>query len=448
MIIGVSVALVLVIYMIFLFQNNMTKNTFIILEDNNTPQVSEYNNIIWLAKNHNGLEDRIGWIGNGILVNYMAITPDATVYIYYPEQGKKEFIVSHGDYYGKFMGQTEIKPFVLNEQKILLYYNYIENPILQLQLNNIKFTQKDYSYSYVEETVPKDNVFRKNIEEYAEKSESKDIEAKSMIKIYDLKSRKLEKVFEYKNKYRTTGSEDHIPIISLQSVGYSNNSMYIAWCVENELGEFLFSIYNVNSKTERKYKTIEGQERFDCIESLSVSNDGNTIWFIGKPKANYMGSIYKKGNNIFRMDMNKKNEPELIAEDVISYKTSFDDRYIIYDKLKKDNEEKTGTLSCMNLLTMEEVSIDENIISCLPKGFDLSLSDNKFTYLKKNDNGAQIYVGKLDDKTYKPRLIGKLPDIANVKCVDFGENNNNLLVSYYYILNKKHVYNTCVIKIN
>ncbi len=441
---GILIFLVLIIYSFNLAQNTKIKNSFTITQTTAKPHLT---NISWLP-NDNNCEHVAGWLGSRILINYISNPNDSAVYIFDPQHGKKELITKHGGYSGIFNGYTKINLFALSDQRILLHYNYIDNMLLQSELNDINGIRGDYTYSTIENTVPKDNWLRKLAVESAEDYDSKDKETKSKIEIYNLKSKKSEKIFQYKSKYRTVGKGKCTPVNSFQSIGYSNNSKFICWCMEVDPGTFTFSIYNVASKAIKEYKITEDEGRFNFISNLSVSNDGDTLWFTGGPVTNYLANNPKAGTNIFKLDLNtNKIVPELIAEDAITYKTSFDNRFIVYEKLINDKQILI-TLNCLNLDSMNEIIIDDNIMTNVSGCFDLSNFDNTVSYLKKDLAGAKVYVVKLDSPSNQPALIYSLQEVEAVNCIHIGQDNKKLLISFDLKENERLKHNTCVMDIS
>ena len=84
--------------------------------------------------------------------------------------------------------------------------------------------------------------------------------------------------------------------------------------MENELGIFAFSVYDSVSKTKKVYKFTENQGGIHFIDTLTVSNDGNTIWFKVKPIDSYMLNDFKPGSSVYKMTLiNDELVPELIA---------------------------------------------------------------------------------------------------------------------------------------
>ena len=315
-----------------------------------------------------------------------------------------------------------------------------------LELNNLNATKGDYSYSTIEDAIPLDNWLRKLAVESAEDHESKDKETISEIEIYDLKSKREEKIFEYKSKYRTVGKGKHTPINSFQSIGYSNNSKFICWCLEKDLGVFTFSVYNIASKSIKEYNVIKNQGNFNFISNLSVSNTGDTLWFTGCPINNYLSPTPQAGNNIFKLDLTEnKLTPELIIEDAVTYKTSFDNGYLIYEKLTTD-EEMMVSLNCLDLDSLNEITIDDNIMTNISKSFDLSTSDNTVSYLRKDNEGAKLYLVKLNAPNNKPKLIYSFPQIKTVNGMYIGKDNKNILISFNSQEGQQR--RTCIIDIN
>jgi hypothetical protein len=430
---SIITALTIVLLKSSVFQKNKINSS--------QPQLT---NISWLP-NGNSCENAVGLMGRRVLINYISNPNDSSVYIYDPQSKKEELIAKYGGYSGKYNGYTKISPYILSDQKLLLHYNFIDNMVLQYELNNLNGAKGDYSYSTIEEAIPADNWLKKLAIESAEDYESKDKDTKSKIVIYDLKAKREETIFEYKSRYRSVGEGKLAPINSFQSVGYSNNSKFICWCVEYDLGVFHFSVYNLSSKAVKKYKVIEKQGYFNFINNLSVSNDGKTLWFTGCPINNYCADSPQAGNNIFKLDLTKSNvSPELISENVVNYKTSFDNRYLVYEKLST-NGENMLSLNCLDLDSMNEVTIDEDIMPNLSEGFDLSDSDNTFSYLKKDSEGVKVYVGKLGSTNAQTKLIYKLPEIKAVNCMHMGKGNRNILI-FFDSAEKQH--RTCIININ
>ena len=428
---------ILIVLIFILHTSSVFQNTNI---NNSQPKLT---NISWLP-NGNSCENAVGLLGNRVLMNYISNPDDSAVYIYDPRHDKKELIAKHGGYSGKFNGYTKIAPYVLSNQKLLLHYNFIDNMVLQFELNNLNGAKGDHSYSTIEDAIPLDNWLKILAVESAEDYKSKDKETKSKIEIYDLKSKREETILEYKSRYRSVGKGKLAPINSFQSIGYSNNSKFICWCVEYDLGVFQFSIYNVDSKTVKEYKVIEKQGSFNFINNLSVSNNGETLWFTGCALNNYCAASPQAGNNIFKLDLTKNNiSPELLSENVVTYKTSFDNRYLVYEKLSTNG--KTLSLNCLDLDSMNGITVDEDIMPNLSEGFDLSDSDNTFSYLRKDSEGVKVYVGKLDTPNAKPDLIYSLPEIKAVNCIHIGEGNRNILISFDSIEKQRR---TCIIGIN
>lgn len=442
---GVFVSIVLVSYTIWLFHNIGTSNTYELSEEVGRSGLFESGNIKWLSRNNNFTENKKGWIGNGILVDHEGIPPNAAIYMYYPNKGERQLIASCGNYYGKFMGSLNIVPYVLNQEKILFHYNYVDNIVLKMELNNINKKE----YSYIEDTVPEDNILRKYIEEYPQESDRKEMDSKSSIRIYDIVSNKSEIIFEYKTKYRSVPNTVESPIENFQSLGYSNNSRYVCWTIEKEPGVFEFFVYDLALKTTKVYDFTENQGGVNLIENLTVSNDGNTVWFMVKPLDMNSLKDFRPEKYLCRLCLNN-NEPvkAIIAQDVVSYKISYDNRYIIYDTFLKDKDKSSSSLKCIDLLSGKLIDIDKDSIECLVQGYDLSPSTNKFAYLKKNHTGAELYIGEIEEENIILKSVCKLQDIYSVDCVDFSYDNKKMLISYYYLKNKVGIYDTCVVDIN
>lgn len=428
---------IIIVLTIVLLKPSVFQNTKI---NSSKPELT---NISWLP-NGNSCENARGLLGGRVLINYISNPNDSAVYIYDPQSEKKELLAKHGGYSGKYNGYTRIEPYILSGQKLLLHYNFIDNMVLQFELNNLNGAKGDYSYSTIEDAIPTDNWLKKLAIESAEDYKSKDKETKSKIIIYDLKAKREETIFEYKSRYRSVGKGKLAPINSFQSIGYSNNSNFICWCEEYDLGVFQFSVYNVNSKAVKEYKVIEEQSYFNFINNLSVSNDGKTLWFTGCPINNYCADSPQAGNNIFKLDLTKNNiSPELISENVVNYKTSFDNMYLVYEKLSTNDN--TLSLICLDLNSMNEITIAEDITHNLSEGFDLSDSNNTFSYLLNDSEGVKVYFGKLGTTSAKTNPIYKLPEIKAVNCMHIGEGNRNILISFD-LTEKQH--RTCIININ
>lgn len=438
----IFIVLILILCNSSMFNNIKSYNSLV---NNQTTINPKPSNISWLPEG-NSCEYKAGLIGKKVLINYISNPDDSSVYVYDPQSGKKELIRKHGGYSGEFNGYTIITPFVLSDQKLLLHYNFIDNRVLQFELNDLNASRDDYSYSTIEDAIPLDNWLRKLAIESAEDHASKDKETMSEIEIYDLKSKREEKIFEYKSRYRTVGEGKHTPINSFQSIGYSSNSKFICWCLEEELGVFTFSVYNTLSNSIKNYNITNTRDDFDFVSNLSVSNTGDTIWFTGCPINNYLSPAPQTGNNIFKLDLTgNKISPELIVEDAVTYKTSFDNRYLVYEKLIA-NEEMMISLNCLNLDSMDEVTIDDNIMPNKSKSFDLSTYDNAVLYLRKDKEGTNLYLAKLNAPNSKPKLIYSLPQIKTLNSMYIGNNNKSILISYD--MQEGQQRSTCIIDIN
>lgn len=453
----VLVLYILIFLFLFFYYYVITKS-FVLEETLTLPQKASSNksdvneNAKFIMKDHSSFEKIKGWLGDKILIKYEALPPNGAIFVYEPELGKKDLIAEFGDYYGRFNGSKEIQPYSLMKgKKMMLHHIYRDNYNLIIEFNTIRKASEDYSYFSLEEVVDQDNVMRKAAEQHVKEANIEIRDTKSYIEIYDVESKKADVIYEYNSKYRIVeGVNTGLAFNSFQGVGFSNNGEFLVFCTEMEVGRFEFSVYNVLTKTTKKYSVYEEQGRFSLIENIGISNDGKTIWFKSQIDIDLVTEKQFWGAKIYQIKLDDKhNDIELVADNAVNYKTTYDNRYLVYDKSYEKEDISTNGLFCVDLLTIKEFKIDEDIISCYKESFDISNSGLKVAYLKKVDSGAKIYLSDVGIDNPKKISINSFSDFESLKSIDWDEKNQNILISYSYksASSKSDIYNICVVSV-
>lgn len=396
------------VYELTLAPGFTTEKSFLPTEDKSAPNPC----INWIMKNNSGDEDVVGWVDDQILVE----KDFKNVFLYDSKQGKSMQLDMNKDY-------ERVQSIPLCEGKVLIHYVYMMAP--SEDFTKTKISNNDFNYSFSDESG--------NIND--------------LLEIYDTKTNTCEKILEYKPGWRMFKSIDASPYSSFQAIGSSDDGHIVIWCNEDEIGQYVFNLYDVESGALKIYDFHDDAHKISTIIDIAVSNDGRSVYFTGANEKDYFSEF-----NLYQLDFNGDTSYDsasckLLLKNINTFKLSCDDRYILYDYAANQEPPYIYNSNCLFLSNMKQQRLEDNV---LPSGFAPASSGNSVAYIKSTGKSAQLYVRNLISENAKGTLICDFDKISTGSRV-FIEwiNDKKLLVSYSlpssHGSEKKH--STCIVEL-
>lgn len=414
LLLGIIVILffIFVTYTVTVSNKHIEVKTFTLLGAEVDDVREDTHNFKWVIKRHSFRERVEGWInGNIVFENILK-----SVYLYSQFKGEKslvfdvenntDFIISVSDYGENMVVYKQVRVDQSSARK------FAEE----------KYSKSDYSYSSLE------NEHNTNV----------------LIELYNIGKGNSVVVADKLLKWRIFKNFLKDPIDNFDTLGISGDGMFVAYCMWEDTGEFVISVYDVKKETATEYKVYEKEGRFDITYRISISDDGKDVWFAGR---NFDDVPAKVSLYSLNLDKNELSEKKVMPT-LHSYKISSNKRYVIYDyrkSTKNDTQSEVGLRGIDNLYD-EEFIIDTDIVV---NGYGLSTSGNKVAYLKRNGEGAKLYIKDIENESSESSLIHTFEDLSAARNIYWDIDDNKLLVSYG--LNSpsgSEKWNTCVVELS